>query len=550
MATQTQSTVSMSSPGVGRVLHFAAWAARSGAERLVLNLCKATRDLEPAIWFPREGPMVAEFEDAGIPRLTTKDVLADPAATRSRFSLLHIHCGGHEPGIHRTARRLGMRSLTTLHSYASLPELDCPLICVAPHTAAVQDPYNHVRVIPNSIDTGEFTPGPPAPAGRMVIVRVCRPDRCAPYFLDAMRGVLDRHPGAELWLIGETGASDSRVRYFGSVGGVASLLRQADVFAYAPLPDAGAHDLCVLEAMAAGVPPVVTDVCSVRDSVTHLHDGMVVPFDSPEAFAAAVERLIDDAALRSELSRNARSTAVDRFSLDRLASDYRCVYEEVLSTPPPTPEDDIRRSVRSFAADRARLARFERNLVLLHDTLESTAMAGRYWVIGGMLIGWAREGRILRHDARDADFGVLQDDAAAFLDAVPALTAAGFEPLARYVDNRGVPVEYAFRKDGARFDFFLHEHAGENIRCTFFNNSPLVDDSRPIQLTSELPRYDLGPMEFLGRVWRKPEDHESFLAAEYGDWRTPNPAFDHRADDRSVVLVSWWTNAALWRFEV
>jgi hypothetical protein len=57
-------------------------------------------------------------------------------------------------------------------------------------------------------------------------------------------------------------------------------------------------------------------------------------------------------------------------------------------------------------------------------------------------------------------------------------------------------------------------------------------------------------MDFLGRIWRKPADHEAFLSAEYGDWRTPDPRFDHRRDDRSVVLVSWWNNAAHCRFEL
>src|SRR5688500_4973529 len=52
---------------------------------------------------------------------------------------------------------------------------------------------------------------------------------------------------------------------------------------------------------------------------------------------------------------------------------------------------------------RGRLLR--RNLRRLHDALEQTPLAGRYWLFGGMLLGWAREGRLLRHDYRDVDFG-------------------------------------------------------------------------------------------------------------------------------------------------
>lgn len=100
-------------------------------------------------------------------------------------------------------------------------------------------------------------------------------------------------------------------------------------------------------------------------------------------------------------------------------------------------------------------------------------------------------------------------------------------------------MEYAFKKDGARFDFFLHEIAEDQLRCTFFNTSPRPGDAERVELISQVPRYHLAPMEFLNRGWLKPAHHESFLAAVCGDWRTPMPNFDHRNDDRSVVLIRW-----------
>ncbi|MGH9598848.1 MAG: glycosyltransferase family 4 protein, partial [Terracidiphilus sp.] len=382
-----------------------------------------------------------------------------------------------------------------------------------------------------------------------IIIRVCRPGRCVPWFWDSMRPVLSRHPHAELWIVGEDGDSENGVRFFGTRADIPDLLRQADIFAYAPLPDQGSHDLCVLEAMASGVPSVVTDVPAVSPSVRHMRDGILVPFGDVAGFASAVERLIEDSALRSTLARNARAAAEQHFSLNRLAADYLSAYRDAVDAPPPLPADVIRRNVRLVVAERMRIAGFEKNLVLLHDTLAGTPMAGRYWVIGGLLIGWARDGRVLRHDCQDSDFGLMQEDREKLLEAIPALVAAGFEPFARYLDNRGVVTEYAFRKDGARFDFFLHESADGKIRCSFFGISPSPKDPRPIELICEHRHYDLGPMEFLGRSWLKPADHESFLVAEYGDWRTPRPAFDHRSDDRSVIVVNWWTNASRTQFE-
>lgn len=515
---------------------------------MVLNLCKATRSLEPAVWFPRPGPVMQEFRGAGIPCLETRSVLAQPEITRSRFSLLHIHCGTYEPVAHRAARRLGIPSIATLHSHVSLPELDCPLVCVAPHTAAIQDPLNRVRVIQNAVDTAEFSPAPQAARDRIVIMRVCRPDRCAPWFLDAMHRVLDRHPDAELWIVGEDGPSAGNVRFLGPSNDVRNLLRLADIFAYAPLPDSGSHDLCVLEAMATGIPAVVTDVPAVQQSVQHLKQGILVPFGDIDGFADAVERLIQDAVLRAKLAHNARATAESRFSLDRLAADYRRAYTDAIEVPPPKPADMVRRRVREAVAGRLRIASFENELVLLNDTLARSPLAGRYWVIGGLLIGWARQGGILPHDCQDADFGLLAEDRELFLATIPLLVAAGFAPFARYIDNRGVAVEHSFLKQGMRFDFFFHEPAGENLRSTFFGISPAPNRPEPIELICEVPRYHLAPMQFLGRTWLKPDDHDAFLTAEYGNWRASDPAFDHRSDDRSVILINWWNNASRTRF--
>jgi hypothetical protein len=51
------------------------------------------------------------------------------------------------------------------------------------------------------------------------------------------------------------------------------------------------------------------------------------------------------------------------------------------------------RAARAWAAVRLRRdrARFLRNLVRLHEVLRTTPLGDRYWIIGGLLIGWARD---------------------------------------------------------------------------------------------------------------------------------------------------------------
>lgn len=190
---------------------------------------------------------------------------------------------------------------------------------------------------------------------------------------------------------------------------------------------------------------------------------------------------------------------------------------------------------------------FEQDLVLLHDLLEAGPLAGKSWVIGGMLLGWAREGRILAHDDHDADFGVLAADHGALLAAFPALFAAGFSPLYRWVGSAGAPVEYSLQKGGAKFEFFLHEEVEGALECRFFGKRWPGGRLQRVEFTSRVPAQPLAPMEFLGRTWLKPANHERYLAAVYGDWRVPRPEHDYSRDDRSVVAERPWSGTWEWQ---
>ena len=187
-----------------------------------------------------------------------------------------------------------------------------------------------------------------------------------------------------------------------------------------------------------------------------------------------------------------------------------------------------------------RVAAMRRNLRLLNDTLAATPIAGRYWIIGGLLIGYAREGGVLTHDADDADFGIQRKDLARLFEAAPALEAAGFRLAHRYLDNAGEVAMMTWRKDNARFDFNVHDGLPEFCRYTCFGT--LFPEGRltPVQISGQVPAYELARFEFLGRTWLKPADHDRYLSSIYGDWRTPQLDYDYRTDDKSIVAVVPW----------
>lgn len=167
----------------------------------------------------------------------------------------------------------------------------------------------------------------------------------------------------------------------------------------------------------------------------------------------------------------------------------------------------------------------------LHDALAKTPMHNKYWVCGGALLGWAREGALLKHDP-DIDFHFWQSDLVLFMQSVPALQAAGFEPSITWTSNNGQNTEYTFTYRGVSFEFFVATRVGNNTQSHFYG---LYGKQRRLyQMVFETPGYELNEFEFYGRTWLKPVDHEAYLTAQYGDWKTPDKNFDHTTSDALI----------------
>jgi hypothetical protein len=179
-----------------------------------------------------------------------------------------------------------------------------------------------------------------------------------------------------------------------------------------------------------------------------------------------------------------------------------------------------------------------RDLRRLNDVLARTPLAGRYQLFGGVLLGWAREGRPLPHDFRDADFAYDAADDDRFAAAIPELQRAGFRRLFRFRSNDGEFSEHTFLRRGAKFEFFRFTRRDNHYRYHVFASDP-EDEGRFIEMIGEIPAQPLEPVEFLGRTWLKPADHEAELEAIYGDWRTPDPEWSF-LDDRAIVERRPW----------
>jgi hypothetical protein len=187
--------------------------------------------------------------------------------------------------------------------------------------------------------------------------------------------------------------------------------------------------------------------------------------------------------------------------------------------------------------DRARV--FADDLRRLHDILAPTALASRYWVWGGLLLGWAREGRLMAHDLFDADFGFLAEDLGHFEDGARALIAGGFQPMARFRNHAGTATEYTFLRNGAKFEFFVHTRTASGRLEYYLYNDGREPGSTPTEARAEIAAQRLTSFRFLRRRWLKHADHAAEMVELYDDWLTPDPDW-YYMNECSIVERRRW----------
>lgn len=174
----------------------------------------------------------------------------------------------------------------------------------------------------------------------LTVVSVGRldPQKNFPLLLEAWRTVQQKFPSAVLKIAGrgpEEGHLKSlvtqqnlRVELLGFVEDIPALLSRSDV--YVQTSEWEGFGLAVAEAMAAEMPVIVTDVDSLPDLVHHERTGLVIPSKDGAALVGALERLLNDAALRKKLGSAAREEARVRFDAQRMAAEHAALYERIL----------------------------------------------------------------------------------------------------------------------------------------------------------------------------------------------------------------------------
>ena len=134
------------------------------------------------------------------------------------------------------------------------------------------------------------------------------------------------------------------VRLLGHREDVPALLADSDIFALTSRSEAFPNG--VLEAMAAGLPVVVSDVGGVSELVEHRRNGLLVRPGDVTGVTAALRELIEHPDTAAALGESARRTVDSRYSFDRMVNGFETLYLDLLCrrTPDVAPAAQFSRS--------------------------------------------------------------------------------------------------------------------------------------------------------------------------------------------------------------
>lgn len=260
---------------------------------------------------------------------------------------------GHEPRVEAILRKKLPRAQMTVALSESM----------ANDLAALGADKNRVRILPNAVDAERFVVGTNRealrttlgiPQNTFVFLCVARnhPQKNYPALFQAFCRLVEAHPDRKFHLLAsgrgvpalqadaEAAGLAGKISFFefgapadGSEipvmppQGLVDLYRAADAFVLTSLLEGFSSAL--LEAMAAGLPIIATNVSGIRDVIQSGENGLLIPSGDEAAFARAMSEVSESASLREKLTEGARASA-EPYTWPRVTAAYGTLYHELI----------------------------------------------------------------------------------------------------------------------------------------------------------------------------------------------------------------------------
>jgi len=205
-----------------------------------------------------------------------------------------------------------------------------------------------LEIVPNGLDVERFALPGTAPTGlpagrRLLWVSRLDPQKGFGILVQAFALLASEHGDLSLIVAGDghdrhaigalSRADRARVMMLGAIPheDLPPYYGAANVFV-APATGQESFGYVLLEAMAAGLPVVASDIAGYREVVRSGLEGLLVPPGDPPRLAEAIARVLSDPALAARLSEAGRARAQE-FGWDGIVPRIEALYRRVTDAP-------------------------------------------------------------------------------------------------------------------------------------------------------------------------------------------------------------------------
>jgi len=355
-----------------------------GAEKLVFDLAAGLDKKKFEVFVCAMGTIKDEIEETICKDLQKKGVktllLGKPANRRrieaalklrnyikeNNIAILHTHC--QSPDFYGKISAFLARTplvFSTIHNVVGyraihesiLKKLTTRYVAISETVKqyAVSDlglPSGKIEVIYNAVDFQKYTPitidknaklqelG--IPIGRKIVTTVgtCHKRKGHIYLIEAAERVLERFPDTLFLLVGDTSAEPDltneikrranakklrgKFLLMGKRVDVPEILSITDVFVLPSLWEG--LPISLLEAMASGIPAVVTNVGSNAEVVTDEVNGFTVPPKNSLLLAERIDELLADRQKADTIGAEGQKTVKESFGMTRFVEKHEQLY--------------------------------------------------------------------------------------------------------------------------------------------------------------------------------------------------------------------------------
>lgn len=216
------------------------------------------------------------------------------------------------------------------------------------HTNNILERYhNKVIALPNGVDTTVFKPNTiKRDTDTLIFVSILdihHQFKGLGYLLDSVKQIAKKNPNIKLIVVGEGKLKEyyqNKVKQEGyeknidfvgakSQDELVNLYNRSQIFIL-PSIDTEGFGVVAIEAMACGLPVVVTNIVGVAQDVTDNNCGIAVVPRNSQVMANAINKLLSDDKLAKTMGKNGKKLVEKKYAWSKIATTIENTYKKVL----------------------------------------------------------------------------------------------------------------------------------------------------------------------------------------------------------------------------